>query len=367
MNWWLILGIIAGCYLVKFLWRAYNHPSHTLGRQAANMNWVAVGRVEDANGYKNIKVSRDGMEAIISFKKGNVILAKPSHPHPFNDFIEVERWLATSTNSTNASDKKPDEKELKYYEDINLFITNAGHYEYVLEIQGADKEFCIASLKMHNSGYLTGQPANVVSALTITAAKKHNEDRLNSIVFLEIIAKNFYDDESDNDENADDYHTLLDEAVSKTIGFLNDNGLYKSKDTAVMSTAIFSELIVYSAVYAAKVINSMEVSQGGWSSFKSSIENRILATLEKPPSLSEHEKTLEVKIFTSYVSNYHSEMDQIERFFDEDMAIDKLITHFLEIFGEPSLEKSNLIRIHIIDISEEYGYNIVEMAIRAFD
>ena len=95
MYWW-ILGVVLSFIVLRFLWNGYNHPSHVLGRQAANMNWVAVGRVKDLDGNKNLKVSRNGMEAIISFRNGNVILAKPWQLKPFKDFMEIERWLATT-------------------------------------------------------------------------------------------------------------------------------------------------------------------------------------------------------------------------------------------------------------------------------
>jgi hypothetical protein len=77
------------------LWKVYINPAAVLGRQAANMNWVVSGRVEDSDGYNNVRYVRDNMEAVVSFQNGNVILTKPSHNKPFKDFIEVERYLAT--------------------------------------------------------------------------------------------------------------------------------------------------------------------------------------------------------------------------------------------------------------------------------
>ncbi len=58
MYWW-IFGIIIGFCVLRFMWQAYTHPSHVLGRQAVNMNWVAVGRVPDSEGYKNVKWARN--------------------------------------------------------------------------------------------------------------------------------------------------------------------------------------------------------------------------------------------------------------------------------------------------------------------
>ncbi len=56
MFWWLLAAIV-GFYVLRHLWKAYTHPAHVLGRQAANMNWVAIGRRKDETGYYDVCVS----------------------------------------------------------------------------------------------------------------------------------------------------------------------------------------------------------------------------------------------------------------------------------------------------------------------
>jgi len=90
-----ILYFVIAFFIIRHLWKVYINPAAVLGRQAANMNWVVSGRVEDSDGYNNVRYVRDNMEAVVSFQNGNVILTKPSHNKPFKDFIEVERYLAT--------------------------------------------------------------------------------------------------------------------------------------------------------------------------------------------------------------------------------------------------------------------------------
>jgi hypothetical protein len=184
MYWW-SLGAIIAFLVLRFLWRAYTRPSHVLGRQAANMNWVATGRVKDIDGYKNLKVSRGGMEVIISSKNGNAILAKPWHPTPFKDFVEIERWLATSERPSAEG------KEITYYEAINNYITSMGFYEPLLELQGTDEEYCNASMKMHKAGYLAGQSEKVVGALTMDSVKQYQQNRELAILFLQNVEKRF--------------------------------------------------------------------------------------------------------------------------------------------------------------------------------
>lgn len=93
MIWW-VIGAIVTFLVFSFLWRGYTHPASVLGRQAANMNWVATGRVEGDEGFKDVCYGRDGMEVKVSYARGQVFLLKPPHDEPFNDFIELERWLA---------------------------------------------------------------------------------------------------------------------------------------------------------------------------------------------------------------------------------------------------------------------------------
>ena len=93
MIWW-VIGAITAFLVFRFAWRCYIHPAHVLDRQAANMNWFAIGRVEDDKGFKDICYGRDGMEVKVSYASGRVFLVKPVHVEPFKDFIELERWLA---------------------------------------------------------------------------------------------------------------------------------------------------------------------------------------------------------------------------------------------------------------------------------
>jgi hypothetical protein len=190
MYWW-ILGAALAFFVLRFLWKSYNHPSHLLGKQAANMNWMATGREKDIDGYKNLKVSRDEMEAVISFRNGNVTLVKPWHPTPFKNFVELERWLATD-HSPPAN-----EKEISYYKTIAAYITSMGFDETLLELQGTDKEYCIASMRMHIAGYLAGQSEKVIGALTVDSIKLYQQNRELAILFLESLEKQLLSKQSD--------------------------------------------------------------------------------------------------------------------------------------------------------------------------
>ena len=81
--------IAVSLLIIRSFWKAYKEPAAILGRQAANMNWVAVGQVKDSDGYNNVRYVRDGMEAVVSFQEGNVSLV-----HPINEtFNELKKLL----------------------------------------------------------------------------------------------------------------------------------------------------------------------------------------------------------------------------------------------------------------------------------
>lgn len=349
--------------MIRSMWRAYTHPSHVLGRQAANMNWVAVGRVADNDGYKNVKLARDGMEAVISFQNGNVELVKPWREVPFKDFIELERWIANNENTS------VDDEEIQYYEAVNDFINSHGFYEPLLELQGTDKEYCIASMKMHKAGYLTGQSEKVVGALTLDSIKKYEQNRQLSILFLQNLEDQFLNEE---EEETDDYHPALDKAVIETTSFLKKNNIYvplRGNGTAIKIT---SELFVYIASYTAMLSSGENIAAMSWNSFKSSIENRILATLENPPSLSDCIETPESKTFVHYSSEYFTEMTRMEELILNnkgeagEIELQPLIGYLLRTLGSNNPEHQSQLQSYLSEVSEFASKEIVPKVIRVF-
>lgn len=302
--WW-VFGVIVVISILRSMWRAYIHPSHVLGRQAANMNWVAIGRIRDDDGYRNIILARDGAKAVISFQNKNVELLEPKRDEPFKDFLELERWLSKKEQESS------DSHELKYYEAVNAFINSQGFYQPFLELQGTDKEYCIASMKMHKAGYLAGQSAKVVGALTLDSIKQYEDNRELSILFLQAVEKELLKGNG-GESDINDYHPALDKAVSETMAFFESNDIYAPLRENGNSILINSELLVYIASYLAMLRSGKLISDMAWNGFKHSIENRILAKIEHRPSLTDIIDTPEGREIVDYVSEYFTEMSRME-------------------------------------------------------
>jgi hypothetical protein len=182
MTWLLIVGAIWLMFRAgRLLWRAYVHPAHVLGRQAANMNWIASRTIKDSDGMRNTCVARDGMEAMISYKPAMVVLLKPRHPTPFPDFIAVERWLATSDHN----------RRTDFYRAVEDWVRSKGWYERLLELQGTDSEFCSASFDLYTAAFDTDQDVPLAGALLMEGVNRYPQSRDLAIAFIGAVERNW--------------------------------------------------------------------------------------------------------------------------------------------------------------------------------
>jgi len=92
IHWWIFSGILL-LWILRKGWKVYTHPVSVLTRQASNMGWRASRTITDNEGYRNTCLKRDGLEVMISFKKGKVTLLEPEESQSFSNFNELERWL----------------------------------------------------------------------------------------------------------------------------------------------------------------------------------------------------------------------------------------------------------------------------------
>lgn len=88
-----VIGGIATFFVMLFLWQSYVHPANVMTRQAANMNWVAIGRTGNRKGGKDVLLGRGGLVSQIDWRTGEVRLVKPLEAEPFADYVALERWL----------------------------------------------------------------------------------------------------------------------------------------------------------------------------------------------------------------------------------------------------------------------------------
>lgn len=148
------------------------------------MNWMASGREKDKDGFKNIKLKRGCLEAIVNFKQENVSLLTPIRPKPFKDFIELERWLAVCGGGPETK------SEADYLKLINIMLLEHKSLRIYFNLLD-DDNWAIAAMKMQKSAYSAGISRLVTSGLIVDAMRIYSEDPDLSTQFLENLAINY--------------------------------------------------------------------------------------------------------------------------------------------------------------------------------
>lgn len=95
-------------------------------------------------------------------------------------------WKACSSH---LSRRRATNRESEYYEAMNNYITSMGFYEAVLQLQGTDMEYCIASMKLQKAGYLVGESEKVIGALIMDSSEQYKKNRELAILFLKCAAE----------------------------------------------------------------------------------------------------------------------------------------------------------------------------------
>ena len=86
-------------------------------------------------------------------------------------------------------------EERKYYEAIEDFIKSDGWYDRLLDLQGRDREYCIASMNVYKAGYRSGESAKVVGAVTMDSVNNYEQrGREYAVAFLEAIERRYAND-----------------------------------------------------------------------------------------------------------------------------------------------------------------------------
>jgi TPR repeat protein len=170
---------------------------------AEAMRWLRLaadqGDVEAQSNLGNMyikgtgvkRLTRENEEAIIWHKTGNVLLVRVHCPLTFDDFIELERWLAHEEKSAEPGDEEDVGGEILYYREIEKYIIRHGYFEPLLHVEATDEEFLTASFKIKKAGYMAGEPADRVGALTLEALSRYDKNREASLEFFATHERDF--------------------------------------------------------------------------------------------------------------------------------------------------------------------------------
>jgi hypothetical protein len=215
-GWQIGLAAVVMFFVLRAGWKAYTHPAHTLGRQAANMNWVSDGREDDGK-FKNVRYLRGDLIAVVPFKKPSVILRQNGTEHEFKDFIEVERWLA-KVNASNDIDKVASEPlnenshenaaEDEYIEKIEGHRRLVKHYENVMSRCEMSPPFCDELYRLYSAGFKTDTNYKFIALTAAQAASDWSTDPKYAQEFMRAFGNNLFNkkDGPKSDDQISEYH-----------------------------------------------------------------------------------------------------------------------------------------------------------------
>jgi hypothetical protein len=260
------------------------------------------------------------------------------------------RWARKVRSQEYEREPQENDPEILYYQAIDSFVRSVGYYEPLLELQGTDKEYCIAVMKVHKAAYLASVPEKIAGALTLDSVKHYHRNREFALVFLSKLEAKWLaesntgagqtpnTDDYETEEDADDFHPSLDRAAERVRDFFTDgNGDDLGENPK-------PELVAYAATYIAMKRSDREMSSVCWNTFKAAIENRMLSIAEDGSQRSGTIKTPNGLAFAHFTSSYWAEMEVIDKLankaFTAASSSRELASHLFHMLdGHPEQER----------------------------
>src|SRR5258706_12642020 len=268
MIWWGI-GALMLFLLIMHLWRTYNHPATILGRQGANMNWVAGGTVKDSRGYRNTRLVRDGVEVELPYSPVEVRLVKPFQPQAFPDFLALERWLgAREAESHDAiTDLEDDANSDTFRSQVENQIALRGYSDELLAVQGFDQEYCKILFRAWLAADKAEEDPQVVAAFTLTSLEYYDKNRDVALSYLKRLESAWNASVANPhlaaqleqnaveaqqlEDKTDAYKPALAKAEKKSLAFLADNAVCESFSDSETQEKLYAWLLVYLTTHKA--------------------------------------------------------------------------------------------------------------------
>ena len=184
---WLIGVVVAvAAWALWSFWKVHANPAQKRLRQAISMNWVVAGEVKK-DGYRIVRLTRENEEVVISYKTCDVHLIRPHLALTFDDFVELEQWLAREGERPK-EEEDDDDEQLRdfrvFFRAFERIIALHGYFEELISAQGTDEQFAIASMKLLRAGAFARKTPDTVAALVVKALAQYDKNRTGALEFL---------------------------------------------------------------------------------------------------------------------------------------------------------------------------------------
>jgi hypothetical protein len=154
--------------------------------QALKLRWKKKAEIaKDGEGgltwtKRSVLFSHGDEEAVLWHKDSTITLVRPHLPLDFDDFAELEEFIARYPRE--ADDDATD--ELRYLRKMELFFVRHGYRDDLARIQGTDYAFLVAFGELFKAGYAAGEDSVVLAALVLHVIQFYEQDRERSIRWL---------------------------------------------------------------------------------------------------------------------------------------------------------------------------------------
>jgi hypothetical protein len=190
----ILTGLLAWAAVRWYRRRAIEVDSVTARmKQAAKLKWQRASEIE-ADGQpttwalRSVRFVRGKEEAVLWHKDATVTLVRLDAPIDFEDFIELEEFIANHPRNVDLDNATG---ELKFLREIELYVARHGYRDDLLHIQATDYDFLVAFGKYYKAGYAAGEDSPVVAALLLDVVKIYEQDRKRSMRWLAKTTEDF--------------------------------------------------------------------------------------------------------------------------------------------------------------------------------
>lgn len=162
-------------------------------KQAAKLKWKQTFEIEE-DGYgatwakRSVGFVRGKEEAVLWHKDATITLVRLHASLDFDDFIELEEFIAKHPREADLDDATD---EIRYLREMELFVIRHGYRDDLMHIQATDYDFLVAFGKLFKAGLAAGEDAVVVAALVLHVIQFYEQDRERSLRWLTKTTEDF--------------------------------------------------------------------------------------------------------------------------------------------------------------------------------
>jgi len=169
------------------------NPYKSKIEQAIKLKWKKTAEITNDGQAapwtkRSMRFIRGKEEAVLWHKDATITLVRPHLPLDFDDFIELEEFIAKHPGEADLDEATG---EIRYLREIELFFMRHGYRDDLWHIQANDYDFVLAFGELFKAGYAAGEDSTVVAGFVLYAMQFYEQDRERTIRWLTSTTEDF--------------------------------------------------------------------------------------------------------------------------------------------------------------------------------